>query len=266
MFVMGLDRHKDGSEHYTVIKVGLAFFRREYRGGPLLYIAFQYHILKELLLRPRTPIYLIGKSFSYMSYLSAVKNFKTSYPRYDCPVIPPKEKRILDEFGESFATFEDTYDPETCVIRREHTRLNPTVIPMSDSFMDNPHIQYFLKLNPDWKKGHCLVTLTKVTWSSLLEFLLATCKRALFKSSEIRDKTKQSVRPREFMSEKEFLQKSSVSEITDLNGLFESEVMTKDEQPSASPRQKRVSYTKTPSMTAGVDRIDAYSEVDINPL
>ena len=42
--------------------------------------------------------------------------------------------------------------------------------------------------------------------------------------------------------------------------------MTKDEQPSASPRQKRVSYTKTPSMTAGVDRIDAYSEVDINPL
>ena len=81
-------------------------------------MAFQYHILKELVLHPRTPIYIIGKAFSYMSYLvrlgghfcicqfpvsmttvkglslqNAVKNFKSAYPRYDCPTIPAKEKR-----------------------------------------------------------------------------------------------------------------------------------------------------------------------------
>lgn len=49
--------------------MGLALFHRNYRGGSLVFMAVLYHAGKHLLLHPFTPVYIIGKAFSYMSYL-----------------------------------------------------------------------------------------------------------------------------------------------------------------------------------------------------
>lgn len=168
-------------------------------------MAVLYHACRHLLLHSFTPIYIIGKAFSYMSYLvsgqgggvsqqgscdlcaqSAVSNFTTAYPRHDCPTIPEFEKRytpftrivhcimppdhflpfvlhtdhpsphpptsIMDEFGASFASLEDSYDPVTCVIHRESSTLKPFIAPIKAHLLQNPHIKYFQQLNPEWHK------------------------------------------------------------------------------------------------------------------
>ena len=43
-------------------------FRKDYTGGPLLYATGLYYCLKQLVLHPRTPLFVLFKAFSYMSY------------------------------------------------------------------------------------------------------------------------------------------------------------------------------------------------------
>ena len=58
----------------------------------------------------------------------------------------------MDEFGASFASLEDSYDPVTCVIHRESSTLKPYIAPIKAHLLQNPHIKYFQQLNPEWHK------------------------------------------------------------------------------------------------------------------
>lgn len=58
----------------------------------------------------------------------------------------------MDEFGASYSSGQDSYDPVTCVIHKEHTSLKPYVAPIKDHLLENPHIKYFQQLNPEWHK------------------------------------------------------------------------------------------------------------------
>jgi hypothetical protein len=144
----GLNRH---GRRYNCVKLGLALFKDEFRGGPLVYYVICYHLLKVLILHPRTPLYVLTKCFSYKSYLFNLRLSTTVYPRHDSG-IPPFEKSIIDEFGESICTANETYDPTTCVLQRETSRLKSHVAPITAKELENPHVAYFSKQNPSWDK------------------------------------------------------------------------------------------------------------------
>ena len=59
---------------------------------------------------------------------------------------------IMDEFGHSFETAGNSYDPNTCVIATEATKLKMNVAPINEDLLQNPHIKYFQELNPEWQK------------------------------------------------------------------------------------------------------------------
>ena len=162
-------REHDG-QSYTLIRIGLSFFENFYRGGPLLYYVVAYHVFIQLLWHPMTPLYITGKAFSYKSYLAMINSVKEVYPRCDAET-PPFIKKIIDSYALSMKRADEEYDSETCVLKRELSHMKESIAPISPADLNNPHIQFFNRQNPGWRKGHQLIMVSKVTWRDLLHGL-----------------------------------------------------------------------------------------------
>ena len=175
--MLGINHREQDGKKYTLVRLGLAFTQRNYQGGPLLYYVVLYHVLKELLCHPFTPIYIVGKAFSYKSYLIMTKIFQSMYPRYDTTV-PPFEQKLIDNFAEEVRMEGDVYDPKRCVIERTISSTKEFVAPISAQELKNPHIKFFQETNPGWQQGHQLVTLGKVTWRDIAKSLYRAVTRA----------------------------------------------------------------------------------------
>ena len=177
IMLLGVNRKTKAGKNYTLIRLGLSLFQNYYRGGPILYYVTAYHVLKEMIKHPRTPLYLVGKAFSYKSYVAIANLFTEFYPRCNT-VIPAFEKSILDEFGDGIAHGNEVYDRETCVLKREVSTIREHVASITPEELGNPHIRFFAETNPGWTKGHQLCVIGKVTWSDMFSGLFKTVKRA----------------------------------------------------------------------------------------
>uniref|UniRef100_A0A1X7VDM5 Uncharacterized protein n=1 Tax=Amphimedon queenslandica TaxID=400682 RepID=A0A1X7VDM5_AMPQE len=173
-----------GGQKCTLIKMGLAFFENQYQGGPLLYYIVFYHILKEILFHPQTPVYLLIKCFSYKSYLAFQRTLGNVYPSYHSE-IPEFERNLINDFANSVRRPDEVYNPDTFVLEREMTQLKNYVAPITKEELKNPHVKFFTERNPGWKKGHCMFVIASIKkWDIFLIFVKAI-KRALgFKSEK----------------------------------------------------------------------------------
>ena len=176
--LMGIDRKELNGVKFTLIKLGLSFFQNYYRGGPLLYYVFAYHVLKELALHPLTPLYVIGKAFSHKSYSILCNNIARSYPRYDM-VTTDFIKSLLNDFGMGVKSPSEEYDPETFVLKRERTSMKHGVAVLQPEDLKDPHIKFFVERNPGWVKGHQLMATGEVRWSDLINILWYSVARAI---------------------------------------------------------------------------------------
>ena len=167
--LLNVSRRKHG-KNYTLLQIGLSFFQNYYRGGPMLYYVVAYHILKELILHPFTPLYIIGKAFSYKSYVVLCHTLPLAYPRYDAET-PEFEKGIINEFGTSVKLLNEVYDEEMFVLKRERTSMKEGVAVLTPESLNDPHIKFFVERNPGWRKGHQLITMGLVRWSDFLRLL-----------------------------------------------------------------------------------------------
>ena len=177
MYLMSVERKEDNGEKYTVIKIGLALVKNCYRGGPLMYYVFLWHALRELILHPRTPIYLMGKAFSYLSYITLIRYLQKVYPRHDRQT-PERERNLMNQFANDVRIGNEIYDPDTFVLKRELSNLKSHVAPISDSDLENPHIRFFADSNPGWQSGHCMFFIAKVSLSDAFSILWKSIKRA----------------------------------------------------------------------------------------
>ena len=169
VMLMGVDhRETEGGVKYTLVRLGLSFFQNYYRGGPLLYYATVYHVLKELILHPFTPLYVIGKVFSYKSYVALCHSLPRLYPRHDLEVTD-FTRGIINDYGMECKTPGEEYDPETFVLKRERTAVKDRVAYISDIDLRDPHIKFFVEQNPDWARGHQMIVAGEVGWLDVLK-------------------------------------------------------------------------------------------------
>lgn len=178
MMLLGVDRKELDGVKYTQVKVGLSFFQNYYRGGPWLYFASAYLILKEMILHPFTPLYMIGKAFSYKSYLVMCHYVQESFPRYDRET-PAFAKKLLNNFGLSTKSPNEIYDPETFVLKRERSGMKPGVAVLTENDLKDPHIKFFVERNPGWAKGHQMLAMGRMRWVDLLRMIWRTVNRAV---------------------------------------------------------------------------------------
>ena len=146
---IGVERKGD----YTLIKLGLTIFKNYYRGSPFIKLMSTYLVMIEQLKRPFTPVYVIGKVYSYKAYLHGV-TMKEFYPVYNKET-PKHFKKIFADFAEPIVRSKGgraKYNPETFVIEQEDNCLNENLTTLPEQDLLNPHIKFFVERNPGWKK------------------------------------------------------------------------------------------------------------------
>jgi hypothetical protein len=162
-------------------------------------------IVRELVLHPRTPLYMLGKLSTYKPYIMSTVMPET-FPRYDRDT-PEEYKEIAEDFVSSVKVQGAEYDRETMVLRRRVGVVRQNMVTISERDMINPHIRFFNERNSGWREvrskvtetpppikfvvfvcfcqGDQLVTLAKVTWSSLIGNLVRVALRQFSQSSSV---------------------------------------------------------------------------------
>jgi hypothetical protein len=177
LVLMGLQYKKT----HTVLKVGLTLTHKNYRGGPWMKVVAACLIMRELILHPFVPVYLITKMSTYKSYLIST-SYPDSHPRYDKEA-PEEYKKIAEDFVRSIQSPEDEYDRDTFVLRRRTAIVNEHLAAISERELQNPHISFFNERNPGWREGDQLVAMAKMTLKNLLIYCLQVTLPKFFKQS-----------------------------------------------------------------------------------
>ena len=205
LLVDEIERKHHGTD-IVRITMGLSLFKEGYRGGTLGYIFYLSRILRQYVVNFGKPVYVLVKVFSYKSYLIGMLNSLDAYPRYDAKT-PKFEKSLIDEFGYSMETSTRKYNPDTGVLVQDNIQLEEHQAPITEEELTNPHIAHFVKLNPGWDKGHCLVLIVNMTLKSFLRSLGRMLYRRFFGGS------RRARRP----LKKDLLRKQSVSDFVKLD-------------------------------------------------
>ena len=178
LFVLSLDRCKKGEKCYAVLRPGLSFFEKEYRGGPYVYYVFSYFRIKEFFLHPFTQFYVFGKVFSYRSYAVLTHNLAHVYPSYNRDT-PEDIKSIINGFADKVKLPGEVYDPDKFILKRETVAMKEFVSEPGDANINDPNIRFFVERNPDWSKGHQLLTLSSVDFADIVCVICRTLRKAI---------------------------------------------------------------------------------------
>ena len=189
MFV-GIDRkQRDNGKPFTVIRLGLGFLQLNYRGGPYMYSFATFLFFKELIMHPLTPLYVLGKAFSYKSYCVMAHSLPYSFPRYDHET-PDFLRDIINDYGLKVKLPNETYNMDTFVLERERVKMKNFVALLDEDALKDPHIKFFVERNPGWVKGHQLISVGLVKWTDAVWMILKTLLKAMRGRKDIKKKSK----------------------------------------------------------------------------
>lgn len=218
---------------YTIIRLGASFYHIFYRGGPYFYYATMYLILKELILHPLTPLYVVSKPFSHKSYVTMCNALPRLHPRHDREM-PDLTRTIIDDYAITNKSPNEEYDSERFVLKREKSTLKQGVVTISEVDLKDPHIKFFAEQNPGWDKGHMLIVAGEVGWRDLFRMLwiaLSKVKRARGGGAKPRGRKKKLLKRYSFQNETamKYATLCSVSDVPTINKDNHSNESSQDE-------------------------------------
>ena len=188
IFLMSLEKMKHEGKYFTLLRLGLSFIEKEYRGGPYIHYVFSYFRIMEFLRHPFTPFYVFGKVFGYRGYATLCNNFRHIYPGYKQET-PDHIKKIISEFAMKLKMPNEEYDSDNCVLKREYVHMKNFVSEPGRIDIKDPNVEFFIKTNPGWKKGHQLITLSIVDLGDIMLIVYKMLVKVLTGSTR-RDKGK----------------------------------------------------------------------------
>jgi hypothetical protein len=117
---------------------------------------------------------LISKGFRTYRFLPVY--FREFFPRFDAAT-PERAREIIDAFGRTM--FPDRYDAASGVVRAgaDRCRLRPEVGGDGGERTCDPHVQFFLRVNPQHGQGDelvCVAPLSRANFTRLAERLIAS--------------------------------------------------------------------------------------------
>jgi hypothetical protein len=130
-------------------------------GQRLLERAFFWIILREKLLAPWRPLHWMLISKGFVTYLMMVRNFPSSFPRFD-RVTPVRLQERLDRYYAG--RYGDDYCARTGVIRSSvpHGAVRGRLAEPKGTALEDPDVKYFVKRNPDYSCGDELVCIAEI--------------------------------------------------------------------------------------------------------
>lgn len=123
-----------------------------YWGNNSLAATFQRRVLIERMKHPLTPFYWFLISKGYKTYLLLTNNFYNYYPNAHGG--DEKYRRVTEAYCE--ALFPEAFDRQRMILDFGHAyvRLKGDVADITPELKAaNPHIAFFDKVNPEWRRG-----------------------------------------------------------------------------------------------------------------
>ena len=157
-----------GNKKYRTIYFGQTIIKSEYRKKNLIQKTVVKLFSQHFLSLRRSKLFIWNDSLSYRPYLIMAKNLKCYYPSAN--VQHQKEHiEIRDILGEKY--YGASYCSKTGTVQKNKTILKEKELTLSNKDLSNPHIQFFISKNPNFVKGHGLITFCPATMNNLLFYL-----------------------------------------------------------------------------------------------
>lgn len=138
-----------------------------YWGNNALAATFQRRVVIERLKHPFTPFYWFLISKGYKTYLLLTNNFYNYYPRVQGS--DDKYRRVTEAYCD--ALFPEAFDRERMILDfgHDYVRLKGDVAEITSELKaSNPHIAFFEKVNPEWRRGTELPCVGSLDFESVL--------------------------------------------------------------------------------------------------
>jgi hypothetical protein len=114
---------------------------------------------------PRGPYYWLLITSGFRTYRLLSTFWRTFYPRYDAPT-PPDQQRLLNHLA--VERFDGAYNECTGLVRFSRPqKLRPHLAGIPTARLDDPHVAYFSRRNPDHLHGDELACLCELTDANL---------------------------------------------------------------------------------------------------
>ncbi|NWF72823.1 MAG: hypothetical protein HXY51_07285 [Nitrospirae bacterium] len=149
------------SQKIRLVYSGDTIIDPRYWGGQALVKAWCHLAGQIKALRREVPLYWLLISKGYRTYLYLPLFSYRFYPSHDCEV-PSFEKEIIRDFGRfKFGSwFNELLGVVSFPESRGHLRAELADVP--DRRVQNPHVAFFLRANPQYRNGDELVCITRL--------------------------------------------------------------------------------------------------------
>lgn len=147
-------------ESLSVVYSGDTIINREYWGTPELPRSWIHTVLEKSADMPQ-PLYWLLISSGYKTYRFLTVFYKEFYPRYDKPT-PLETQAIMQHLAAQ--RFGSDYLPEKGIVRfaQGATPLREGVAEITDERLRDPHVAFYIAVNPGHVNGDELVCITRV--------------------------------------------------------------------------------------------------------
>ncbi|MBP9062687.1 MAG: hypothetical protein KBF81_02815 [Aquabacterium sp.] len=142
-----------------------------YWGNNALAATFHRRVVIERLKKPFTPFYWFLISKGYKTYLLLANNFYNHYPNVNGG--DARYRRVTEAYCN--ALFPEAFDRERMVLDfgHDYVRLKGDVAEITPELKAaNPHIAFFDRINPEWRRGTELPCVGSVDYESVLRSMI----------------------------------------------------------------------------------------------
>ncbi|WP_415837469.1 hypothetical protein [Parendozoicomonas haliclonae] len=159
----------------TVIFTSNTLIDEAWRGCHMIQKLGLSYLFREKLKNPLTPAFWFFDTYSYKSYLLLPRNFSEYWPKAGMETPQRVQKFIHDLSSHRFG---DDWDPEQGIARRcQKKKLKPTVAPITEKHLADPHIAFYFSRNPNYAEGDRLVCLAPLTAKNILSIFTNAFRR-----------------------------------------------------------------------------------------
>lgn len=155
------------------IYTGNTWIRKDWRNANLIQLLAFISMLEAKRTNPLHKMYWFFGSNNYMSYRLLYRNFDTYWPKQGVST-PTWERSYMEHLGEVYFP---GLDKASLIWSQPSSRAFKDDTKLSEKQRQDPNIQYYLGLNPDFVRGNRLMCMAPLDAKSISKVVLLVGKR-----------------------------------------------------------------------------------------
>jgi len=162
---MKINRTKIDGKNKMLIYFGQTVIGKKFRGNALLPITALKVCLKYFKTFVSSDIYIWYDALTYKSYLISAKTTAVCYPSRKQQT-PNSIKKLINYIGQKH--YQESFCEELGTVAKSKIFVSDPSVRIGNNEPTDADIRFFMKANPNYKKGHGLITLTPMSTKNVM--------------------------------------------------------------------------------------------------